>query len=342
MKQAMPFGTAEYRAVFEVAPNGIVIVDDAGRIRDLNPAAERLFGYAAEELLGTSVEDLVPAGTRSTHRRDREAYMRAPRSRPMGVGMELKGRRKDGSEVPVEISLSPMETAAGRFVIAIVRDMTERMRLRAFGAGALQAAEDERLRISRELHDDTAQRLAALLMRLRLARSAPDDARREMALDELHGEILETADAVRRFARGLRPPSIEDIGLDAAIRMLARTVQEHQGLGVEVEMSSTGERARLAPDAELALYRIVQEALSNVVRHAEAANARVSIEDHAEKMTVLIEDDGRGFDPAVDGASGARGLGLIGMRERARLLGGRISIDSVPGAGTQIRIEIPR
>ncbi|HET6639049.1 MAG TPA: ATP-binding protein, partial [Gemmatimonadota bacterium] len=80
----------------------------------------------------------------------------------------------------------------------------------------------------------------------------------------------------------------------------------------------------------------------NVVRHAEAANARVSIEDHAEKMTVLIEDDGRGFDPAVDGASGARGLGLIGMRERARLLGGRISIDSVPGAGTQIRIEIPR
>jgi PAS domain S-box-containing protein len=195
MKQAMPFGTAEYRAVFEVAPNGIVIVDDAGRIRDLNPAAERLFGYAAEELLGTSVEDLVPAGTRSTHRRDREAYMRAPRSRPMGVGMELKGRRKDGSEVPVEISLSPMETAAGRFVIAIVRDMTERMRLRAFGAGALQAAEDERLRISRELHDDTAQRLAALLMRLRLARSAPDDARREMALDELHGEILETADA---------------------------------------------------------------------------------------------------------------------------------------------------
>ncbi|MGH7572846.1 MAG: PAS domain S-box protein [Gemmatimonadota bacterium] len=336
------FGAAEYRAVFEAAPNGIVIVDDTGRIHDLNPSAERLFGYARDELLGASIEELVPEQSRADHRREREAYMQAPRARPMGVGLELKGLRKDGTEVPVEISLSPMETPRGRFVIAIVRDMTERMRLRAFGAGALQAAEDERLRIARELHDDTAQRLAALLVRLRVARGVADESRREAALDDLHGEILEAADAVRRIARGLRPPSLEEVGFGAAVQSLARSIRETQGLPVQVGIDAGVGAVGLRPDAELALYRIVQEALSNVVRHAQASQARVTIEEGDRSITIAIEDDGRGFEQGVAGDSTGRGLGLVGMSERARFLGGRVAIESTPGAGTRVRVEVPR
>lgn len=337
-----PFGTAEYRAVFEAAPNGIIIVDGEGRIRDLNPSAERLFGYGRHELLGIQIEELVPEGSRELHRRERGAYQAAPRARPMGVGLDLTGRRRDGTEVPVEISLSPMETERGRFVIAIVRDRTEHERLRAFGAGALRAAEDERLRIARELHDDTAQRLAALLVRLRVARGALDGERRNRLLDEVHQEIVEAADAVRRIARGLRPPSLEEMGLESAIRSLARAIREAHGLPIEIETVGDGVGTRLKPDAELALYRIVQEALSNVVRHAAASRVRIVLERRDERTVIVVEDDGRGFESRGDADSGGRGLGLIGMGERARYLGGRVGIESASGRGTTVTVEVPR
>ena len=336
------FGAAEYRAVFEAAPNGIVIVDEQGTIRDLNPSAERLFGYAREELLGVAVEELVPESSRESHRAELEGYLHAPRARPMGIGLELKGRRKDGVEIPVEISLSPMRTERGRFVIAVVRDLTEQARLRAFGAGALQAAEDERLRIARDLHDDTAQRLAALLVRLRVARGMADVEKRERLLDELHGEILGTADAVRRIARGLRPPSLDEVGLESAVRGLARSIREAHGLEVEVDTRSGTEGARLRPDAELALYRIVQEALSNVVRHAQATRVRIRLQWRDERMVIVVEDDGRGFDPDGQSDPRGRGLGLLGMAERARYLGGRLGIESSHGRGTRVTVEVPR
>lgn len=334
------FTSGEYRAVFDAAPDGIIIVDEEGRIRDVNPQAERFFGHEREELLGAEIERLVPERTRDLHRGQRQAYMAAPHARPMGIGLELKGRRNDGSEFPVEISLSPMPTADGQFIIAMVRDMTERNRLRTFGAGALQAAEDERQRIARELHDDTAQRLAALLMRLRVLRGVEEAKRREELLDDLRDELLETADAIRRIARGLRPPALEEMGIVTAIRSLARSVLETHGL--EVEIDAPFPDPRLRPEAELALYRIVQEALSNVVRHAEASRARVSFVLDDAAVVALVEDDGCGFDPGNGREQGGGGLGLLGMGERARHVGGRVDIESAHGRGTRVRVEIPR
>ena len=336
--QAAALPAVEYEAVFRAAPDGIVLVDAEGVIRDVNPAVGRMFGYEPDELVGQPVELLVPERSRGGHRGQRDAYIGHPRARPMGIGMELAGRRKDGGEFPVEISLSPIASDAATHVIAVVRDVTERNRLRAFGAGALRAAEEERQRIARELHDDTAQRLAALLVRLQLAMRAGRAADREAMLAEIRQGIEEAADSVRRIARNLRPPVLEEVGVVGAIRMHARSLREAYGIQIEVEASRP--EPRLAADLELALYRIIQEALSNVVRHGRADSARVSFSTMDGVIEIGVADTGVGFDPDVVEREG-RGLGLIGMRERARYTGGELDIDSAPGAGTRVRLRIP-
>jgi PAS domain S-box-containing protein len=327
-----------YEAVFAAAPDGIVLVDGEGVIRDLNPAAQEMFGYEREELLGRAIEVLVPDRSRALHRGQRAAYIEHPRARPMGIGMELAGRRKDGREFPVEISLSPILAGDSTHVIAIVRDVTERNRLRAFGVGALRVAEEERQRIARELHDDTAQRLAAILVRLQLAMRASLAKDREAMLEEIREGIEEAADSVRRIARNLRPPALDEVGVVGAIRLHARSLREAYGLEIDVEAPSP--EPRLAPDRELALYRIVQEALANIVRHGQAEQAQVTLVSIEGGIEVQVVDSGRGFDlQAIERES--RGLGLLGMRERARNAGGEVEIDSTPGAGTRVRLRLP-
>lgn len=325
--------------MFEAAPDGIIVVDGGGRIVDLNPAAERMFGYRREELLGSEVETLVPAASRPHHRGEREAYVEDPHPRPMGIGMELRGVRKDGSEFPVEISLSPFSSEGKTRVISIVRDVTERKRLREFGAGTVRAAEEERRRIARELHDDTAQRLAGLLVRLRLAREADDEGRREELLEGFRDEILASAEAIRRVARGLRPPALEDAGLGAAIRGHVRQRLESSSLEVSLRIDAVEDR--LDDGSKLAVYRIVQEALSNVLRHADAGEVSVRVRATDGHVVAEVEDDGRGFEFPPSRERADAGLGLVGMEERAAIAGGELEIDSAPGRGTTVRVRLP-
>ncbi len=332
-------GLTDYRAVFEGAPDGIVVVDRNGTIRDVNPKVEELFGYGRDELVGHAVELLVPRASRGAHVQDRSTFMEQPRSRPMGVGLELRGLRKDGSTFPVEISLSPWHSDHGLLLISTVRDVTHRRRLRAFGLSALRAAEEERRRIARELHDDTAQRLAAILLRLRLVRTERSALERDMLLEEIRGDLLEAAEGVRRIARGLRPPALEDAGVIAAIRAHVRSRVENGGPQVDVDADAVDDW--LDDEGKLVLYRIVQEALSNVLRHAEASHIEIRIDVREDRVLALVADDGRGFDPVQGPRDDGRGLGLLGMRERASLVGGRVTVESAPGAGTRVRLEIP-
>lgn len=329
----------EYRALFEAAPDGILIVDEHGVVRDANPCALSMFGYAREEIVGREIEDLVPAPLRGAHREMRRGYMDAPRARPMGIGLELRGLRKDGTEIPVEISLSPLAIEGRPHVISIVRDVTERRELRAFGVGSLRAAEEERERIARELHDDTAQRLAGLMLLLRAASRVEDREERARRIDQIREEIADAAEAVRRIARGLRPPALDEVGLGSALESLVRSLSRAHGVGIELDADPLD--GRLGTDAELALYRIVQEALTNAVRHADASRIRVALRAGDETLCVTVEDDGRGFAAPGDLRDGGHGLGLIGMRERARNAGGSLTIASAPGAGTRVRAELP-
>ena len=213
-----------------------------------------------------------------------------------------------------------------------------RTQLRDTAARALSAAEEERKRIARELHDETAQTLAALLLRLRLARGVQDPGAWDTLLEEMRGEVGGALEGVRRFARGLRPPALDELGLVPAIASHARGLEEGVGLSVTVDAEALP--GQLPPEAELALYRIVQEALANVVRHADAQHVAVRLRQRSGQIVAEVEDDGRGF-RVSSGGRGDGGLGLFGMQERAAFLGGRVEIDSTPGSGTRVRAEIP-
>ncbi len=211
-------------------------------------------------------------------------------------------------------------------------------RLRALSSQIITAQEEERLRIARELHDETAQALASLLVRQRLAERA-DPGTLQATMADLRALTAEALEGVRRMALELRPTMLDDLGLVAALDACAR--QFSQRVGMPVEFRTAGRPDRLPQEVELVVYRVVQEALSNVARHGGASRAEVALVAESGELIVTVRDDGRGFDPATALDSRQRSLGLFGMRERAALVGGRLSIESSPGSGTRVRLEIP-
>jgi two-component system, NarL family, sensor histidine kinase UhpB len=212
-----------------------------------------------------------------------------------------------------------------------------RRRIRETAAHALSAQEEERKRIARELHDGTAQTLAALRVQLRVARAVEDAKTRGVLLERISADLAEATEELRRIAQGLRPPALDMLGLAPAIESFARQTSDTAGLALETELLPV--EGLLSPDAELALYRIVQEALSNVARHAAAGSVHVRLSYSGRFVTAAVEDDGRGFTVSDKMADG--GLGLSGMQERAGYVGGTVDIDSEPGRGTRVRAIIP-
>ena len=201
---------------------------------------------------------------------------------------------------------------------------------------AVQAQEAERRRLARELHDETGQALTSILLGLTAVERAESAEEAHVAAGELRELVVETLQSVRRLAVELRPSALDDFGLEPALRRLGQTVKENGALDVQVETRLGSER--LLPEVETAVYRIVQEALTNVVKHAAAERVSIVVTRMPERLTVMIEDDGSGFDPA---ARPGEGLGLLGMRERVQLLDGSLAIETQRGSGTTLIIELP-
>ena len=214
----------------------------------------------------------------------------------------------------------------------------DRQLLRETAARAFRAQETERMRIARELQEETAQALSALLLHLQVARVHPDEATRRGVLEEIRDGLVEATDTVRRFARGLYPPALNDVGLVAAVQSYAETLSERSGPRITVIAGEV--RGLLTRERELALYRVLQEALGNAVRHAAARDVEVRIARDGERVVASVEDDGAGFDVAAEEAAQPC-LGLFGMRERALYAGGRATIESGPGRGTRVAVELP-
>ncbi len=213
--------------------------------------------------------------------------------------------------------------------------------LRDYIGAITSAQEEERLRVARELHDDTIQELIALKQRLQLAEKAVKDPNAAQLLAELQQLAEGTIENVRRLTRALRPIYLEDLGLVTALEMLVRETTLPDALAVGFER--VGQERRLPREAELALYRIAQQALNNVVRHAHAQRASLQIGFSDREIKLEVSDDGNGFElprTPTDFATGGH-FGLLGIRERADLIGARLEVQSQPGRGTRLFVRLP-
>jgi len=248
------------------------------------------------------------------------------------LGVIVVAGRASGEERFGEEDLQLAEDYAKRAAVAV--DASRRVERDALRR-AVAAQELERARLARELHDETGQALTSILLTLRAIDDAETDEERHSAVSVVREQLVDTLQSVRRLAVELRPAALDDFGLEPALERLAATVGERSGLNVQVEVWLGVDRLPTA--VETAIYRIVQEALTNAVKHAEARQASILLTRKNERVTVIVEDDGKGFDPAAT----TSGIGLVGMRERVQLLDGSLRVETGAGQGTTLVAELP-
>jgi PAS domain S-box-containing protein len=318
------------RAAIEASPVAIIEVGLDDCVAMWNPAAERMFGWSAEEMLGSPVRHVPP------ERRDelQELFGRV-RGGEVYTGIESTRVCKDGSVIDVEISAAPIHEAGGRVAghLALFADITQRKRqeeeLRASRARIVQAADDARRILERNLHDGAQQRLVALSLSLRLAQakvgSAPDEA--VVVLEAAREELAAALDELRELARGIHPAVLTDRGLAAAVEALAT----RSPMPVEFETPSE----ELPRPVEAAAYYVIAEALANVIKYADATGVNVRVAREDGRAIVAVSDDG------VGGADPEQGSGLSGLADRVEALGGSLTVDSPAGGGTCVTAVIP-
>ncbi len=243
----------------------------------------------------------------------------------------------------VRVPLHPFSDAQMKRLVETFNQMVETIasnneRLHWLSQQILQAQEEERARIARELHDEAAQWLTSLLIRQRLLiRTLPPEMRPEV--EEIQRMTATALEHLRRIALELRPAILDDLGLVEALRWQAEEFQKKTGLSVTLQIQ--GHIERLSREIELTLYRVSQEALTNIARHAKATRVEMTLNCLGDHLELTISDNGIGFDPEVVRKSRPRSLGLIGMAERLSLVGGTLEIESAPGKGTRVRARVP-
>ncbi|MEW6033384.1 MAG: PAS domain S-box protein [Chloroflexota bacterium] len=333
-----------YRELFENAHDAIWIHDLDGNIVSANRAATKLSGYGLDEVIGMKAAKFLSVGSLALAREVRRKLLSGEAiDQPYEQGLV----RKDGTTASLQMTTS-LVLNEGRPVgfHHIVRDVTEEKRMREnlrFYLGQVtRAQEEERKRIARELHDETIQALVVLARQLdELASNSQRLSQEErVRLENLMQQTNNIMDGVRRLTQDLRPATLDRLGLLPALEWLAADVGRYSGLSVEVRVLGT--ERRLSAEAELLLFRIVQEALRNVWRHSQATQAEVMVEFEEGKTRVVVRDNGKGFDARSVGDLTRGGkLGLAGIQERARLLGGTVAVKSEPGKGTAVLVEAP-
>jgi PAS domain S-box-containing protein len=323
------------RAILDAALDCIVVIDEHGRVLEFNPAAERTFGYRAEEAVGAPMAELiVPPSLRGRHLEGLARYLRGGTPVVLDRRLELTAMRRDGSEFPVELTVVRIDLPGPPRFTGYLRDITARKQaeqeLRDSRARIVEAADTERRRLERDLHDGAQARLVSLSLALRLSRArfADDPVAAAALLDEAISDLQEATVELRELAHGIHPAVLTEGGLaPALVTLLARA----QGAARLVAVPSE----RFPAAVEAAVYFVVAEALTNASRYADATTVEVEARLRDGRVELEIRDDGRG------GADPARGSGLRGMADRVAALGGRFEVVSPAGEGTTLRAAIP-
>ena len=335
----------DYRDLFESALNAIWVHDLEGNIQMANKATAELTGYSVEELCQANVKSFLPPTSLNLAR---EIKAKLIEHGSLILPYEQRILRKDGTEAICMIATN-LITAEGKpkAFQNIATDVTEEKRmqenLRYYLQEITRAQEEERKRIARELHDDTAQVLGSLSRQLdNFIRKKHGFAPSEVLfLKDLQAQLNRGVQGVNRFVQDLRPSLLDDLGLIPALRSLVKGLQESDGINTDLKVS--GRERRFSLEVELLLFRIIQEALNNIRRHAQASEAQVVMEFAEDRIEVTISDNGQGFELSgrMDDLPRSGKLGLAGMQERARLLGGTLEVKSTLGKGTTLIVEVP-
>jgi len=336
-------------ALLATVPDAVYLVDPGGRVQFANPAALEMLGYEEDDLLGrVSHPTIHHSHWDGSHFPVEECPMLRPRT--TGETVRVDGDcfwRRDGSKFRVAYSSAPLPMSGGTGAVVVFRDVTERLaaedvarseaaerarntELRASRARIVAAADAERRRLGRDLHDGAQQRLVRVLLELRLAAAkvtADVSPQAHERLDAAAREVEEAIVELRDLVNGIHPAILANRGLNAAIYSLVAPLP----MIVSCEIADQ----RWAPELEAAAYFVVAEALTNVIKHAVASEATVSIRERAGQLCIQITDDGRG------GATFGAGSGLTGLADRLDAIDGTLSIRSVPGEGTRVRAAVP-
>jgi PAS domain S-box-containing protein len=343
-----------FRLAWEMASDAMVLSDPEGIVLAANPAYLQLYGYPAEQIIGQSFAIIFPAEVRAWATEQYKEYFAAEAVPPI---VESAIERADGARRTVETTVAFITEGGQRTaMLSIIRDITERKRTEELARSkeALEAEigaqreveqqmersrEEERARLARELHDGlggmlTGLKLDLAQLRRRVTGEGPDWDGRMASMLSL---VDETINTMRRIATDLRPAVLDDMGLVQALEWQVDEFRRRSGL--TCRLVSNVEAVEIDQERSIAVFRIFQETLTNILRHAAATRVEVRLEQRDQTLRIVVKDNGQGIAP--ERRANGTTLGLASMRERTRLLGGTLEIHSVVGQGTTVRVEIP-
>lgn len=340
---------ARYFDLYHMAPVGYCTLSENGQIQQANLAAASMLGSSVGTLRNRFLTSFIARDDQDTY----YLYRRQPRPPGPPPSCELRMVKNDGALLWVQLTTLVAEDADGAAELRVVmNDVTQHKQVEAdlrdsvqqsrrLSRRVLEAQETERRRVAMELHDELGQALTAIKINLQVGERF-----RHQSPAELNTENIRIVDEallqMRRLAYGLRPSMLDDLGLASALRWMAEQTAQRSGLVIRFEPDVR--EVRLAPEIEIAVFRIAQEALTNIVRHAQARNVQMTLQYEGDALVLNVQDDGCGFDLAAMRARAAAGrsMGVLGMEERATLIGAELRIESTAGQGSRLRLRCPQ
>ena len=335
---------ARLSAIVESSDDAIVSTSPDGLMQTWNEGARRMFGYTAEEIIGKPILTIIP----EERLQEELEIMRNMQSGKSVQHFETVRQRKDGSCIDVSLALSAVRNSTGAIIAVskIARDITERKQaenvIHELSQTLMQTQEIERRTIARELHDQVGQMLTTIKLHLSIVQSRVNDPTLSGNIGESISLVDKALGETRQLSLQLRPEALDELGLIPAVRWYLDRQSQLAGLSGHLFVEGTNDRLS-SQDVESACFRLVQEAITNVIRHAKASRIHIIIRGANTSLEISISDDGQGFDPEItsQGRPVSKRLGMLGMRERIDQLHGHLAIHSAPGAGTTVVFKLP-